>query len=355
MLYKLSKYIDKEAFIKNVLAKTQSHKNIIFDSFVSNTCNLHCRHCYFLDYKPTRTPVTYERWVQIINECIDNDIKHFHFSGKEPFCDQRIHLLLKKLDTLKIDNDLFYGLVSNGTSISSTKCNELLNGNISYIEISIEGYNNYDDLIRGGSHFKRVDNLICQLDDKSKINITSTISETNVESLIQLFLHMIDKGVSKFNIAPLQIFHKEKIRPIIDISTTTMLNLYTKCYELLLKLSNKIENRIDIRICFSQEQAYKLFMSRNILSNDIEKYIYDGTELIYNIGNHILEINYPLLHIPYLSQLVATHDGYIISCADDIHYEDINSISIGNITDESITQILEKRRDYIIKYLTNQL
>ena len=37
----------------------------------------------------------------------------------------------------------------------------------------------------------------------------------------------------------------------------------------------------------------------------------------YQRGNKVLEFSYPLLSIPFLNELVVTHDGYIISCADD--------------------------------------
>lgn len=332
----------------------ECNNRIIFDSFVSNKCNLHCTHCYFLDYRPAKTPLTIERWSQIIDECISCGIKHFHFSGKEPFCDERIFQLLSKLNLLQNEHDLFYGLVTNGTCIDSEKCNELLDTNISYLEISLEGSSYYNNSIRGRKHFNIVDDLISKIKDKHKINITSTVSNDNIESLLQLLAYMIKAGVSKFNIAPLLVFKSNKLKSINDISSKLMLDLITKCSNLLLGIDDHKEE-IDIRICLSEKQAFELFTTENFLSDHIHKYAYDGKEFILHIGNHVLEINFPLIHIPFLSQLVATHDGYIISCADDIHYTNIDEINIGNIASESISQILRKRKEFITNFLTHKL
>lgn len=355
MLSLLSKYIDKDAFIESIIQKAKCHSNIIFDSFVSNSCNLSCTHCYFLDYKPSLAPITSERWSQVIDECIENGIKHFHFSGKEPFCDKRIYSLLAKLDSLVSDNRIFYGVVSNGTAVQPSKYIELLNSNISYLEISIEGSDYYNNSIRGKSHFEKVDELIREINDKTKINITSTVSESNIDSLIEMMQYMIKQGISKFNIAPLLCFKKERLKPVKNVNTDTMVRLYTECCKLLSSLGKEVEDSIDVRICLSQEQAYHLFINRNSLSDYIEKHIYEGREMVSYIGQHIIEINYPLLQIPFLSQLVATHDGYIISCADDIHFKDIDRISLGNIKNESIQHILTTRELFIKDFLFKEL
>ena len=354
MLEKLSQYIDKETFVKNVLERVECNYGIIFDSFVSNKCNLHCSHCYFLDYRPTKAPLTLERWDQIIDECISCGIKHFHFSGKEPFCDERIFQLLSKLDLLQNEHNLFYGLVTNGTYIDSPKCNELLDTNISYLEISLEGSSYYNNSIRGHKHFKIVNNLINNIKNKHKINITSTVSNDNIESLILMLSYMIKVGVTKFNIAPLLFFKNNKLKSINDVDYKIMLDLITKCSNLLLDIKDHKEE-IDIRICLSEKQAFELFTNENILSDYIHKYIYDGKEFVLHIGNHILEINFPLIYIPFLSQMVATNDGYIISCADDIHYKNIDEIHLGNIDSESISQILEKRKKFITNFLIHKL
>lgn len=52
MIGNLKKYIDKASFMEHIDAKLQQNEPMIIDSFVSNKCNLKCRHCYFGDARP---------------------------------------------------------------------------------------------------------------------------------------------------------------------------------------------------------------------------------------------------------------------------------------------------------------
>ncbi len=49
MIGNLKKYIDKASFMEHIDAKLRQNEPMIIDSFVSNKCNLKCRHCYFGD------------------------------------------------------------------------------------------------------------------------------------------------------------------------------------------------------------------------------------------------------------------------------------------------------------------
>ena len=65
-------------------------------------------------------------------------MKHFHFSGKESFLDNRIFDILNLLAENKEDRRIFYGVVSNGMSMDIQGYDEVLATNISYLEISLE-------------------------------------------------------------------------------------------------------------------------------------------------------------------------------------------------------------------------
>lgn len=354
MLSKLSKYIDKEAFIQDVYRKIPIYNNIIVDSFVSNQCNLHCKHCYFLDYKPKRIPISYERWVEIIEECINIGIRHFHFSGKEPFCDKRFLKILSLLNTYSNNYDLFYGLVTNGSSINPLEIQDLLSSNLSYLEISIEGLYNYDQEIRGESHFDKINVLINEIADKRKINLTSTIFENNQTDLIEVLKYFCDKGITKFNFASYMDFNMNKLNPVKEIESSDMLIFFERCRSFLESRKNQY-NCIDIRLCFTRKQCYDLFVKKNAISDMITEKMSKGGGMVYKIGNHILELNFPLLNIPFMNQLVITHEGYVISCADDIHFDKFDKLSLGNLFYESVSQIIEKRSQYIINYLKAKL
>lgn len=349
MIKKLKEYIDYETFIMNVTNRIQLHENIIIDSFISNTCNLKCPHCYFLDYKPIRNPLLFGDWSRLIGDFMEQGVRHFHFSGKEPFCDERIPAILSSLDSVAKERKLIYGFVSNGTCFNSEDINSLLNSNLSYLEISIDGNYEYDSKIRGASHYSIIKNNIIGVKDRSKINMTSTIFHDNHQELEEMICEFAELGINKFNFAPFCTFAKEKLQPTNEIGVSSMLLFIERCLMILKKIAK--QKPIDIRICLTKKQALNLFKNDNLLSNKISDFILNGKEIIYIINGNILEINYPLLNIPYLYQMVITHDGFVIPCADDIHYEKIYEMSLGNVLDCSTNEIMTKREKYITDYL----
>ena len=106
MIGNLKKYIDKASFMEHIDAKLRQNEPMIIDSFVSNKCNLKCRHCYFGDARPISESVSLARWRSFLDEAIGMGMKHFHFSGKESFLDNRIFDILNLLAEYKEDRKI---------------------------------------------------------------------------------------------------------------------------------------------------------------------------------------------------------------------------------------------------------
>lgn len=352
MIAKLVEHIDKELFIQSLHREVSNCEQTIVDLFVSNSCNLHCRHCYFLNYQPQAIPLSLEKWKDIIDDCIRVGIKHFHFSGKEPFCDSRVPELLDYLNHLAQTRSLKYGLVTNGTKLTSNELQKIVNSNLSYLEFSLEGGPNYNLNIRKSNSFECIYNLINTLRDTSKINITSTYFGDNLFELEGMIDEFRKIGIMKFNIAPYMKFVDTVLSPVKQLDIHKMIDLINH-FRNYLEASR--HEAIDIRICLSKEQAYEMFRNENCLTHDIKRYIYYGERMIYQIRKSILEISFPLLYIPFLKQMIITTDGLVIPCADDIHYKNIDEISIGSIRDESMESIMSKRKEYIFSHVNNYL
>lgn len=352
MLGRLAEHIDKELFLQSLFKEIFDYEQMIIDLFVSNSCNLNCQHCYFLDYRPQDNPLSLKKWGDIIDECIRAGIKHFHFSGKEPFCDSRVPELLDSLNRLARTHSLRYGVVTNGTNITVDELHRIINSNLSYLEFSLEGDANYNYSIRKTDSFNCIYNLVKSLSNTSKINITSTYFGDNLHELANMIDEFRKIGVKKFNIAPFMKYHDNELKPLEELSVQQMIDLVThfRCY---LKVAKN--EAIDIRICFTKEQSYEMFLTENSLTPDINHYIYDGERMIYQFGNSILEVNYPLLYIPFLKQMIITTDGFVIPCADDIHYNKLDEISIGSVKEQSLESILSTRKEYISSYVNYNL
>lgn len=91
------------------------------------------------------------------------------------------------------------------------------------------------------------------------------------------------------------------------------------------------------------------------MSKEIDDFVYNGKRIIYKIGHNIIEVNFPLLSIPFFSQIVVTTDGKIISCADDIHYKNINEISLGDLKKDSMETLMKLRKNFIHNYINLNL
>ena len=328
------------------------YNHVIFDMFVSNVCNLKCRHCYFLDYKPKESSLTLQQWNNIIDDCISSGIKHFHFSGKEPFCDQRVPLLLEKLNDISKDHDVEYGVVTNGTMLDAEYLTNLIKSHLSYLEFSLEGDSTFNQKIRGTNSFDSILNLLSGISNKSKLNITSTYFGNNLQDLQNMIIMFSNIGVSKFNIAPFLKFERKALLPAEELNYNLMVDLICSMREFL---DITKEKSLDVRICVTRRQAFDMFKCKNALTEDIENYIYKGDPFLYNINGNLLEVNFPLLFIPFLSQLVVTTDGLIIPCADDIHYMNLNELALANMKCDDIEAVIKKRSDFISTYINQKL
>lgn len=355
MIENIKKYIDKASFIAHVNLRLQQNEHMIIDSFISNKCNLKCKHCYFGTSQSISEEIPLDVWIDIINEAIDLNIKHFHFSGKESFLDDRVFQVLDVLSRNGENRNLFYGIVSNGTSVDIEKYNEVLDTNISYLEISLEGSKKNNDMIRGEGVYDRVYNLIKNIKNKNKINITSTMFGDNNADLLSMITTLWKLGVNKFNFAPILYFSPFEIKAQKTLSCEKLFEFVLMCQDLI--YNDNSSNPIDIRICMTKEMAYELFVNENILSDLIRKYVYDGYKMMLKKDDKIIEFSYPLLSIPFLNELVITHDGYIISCADDIHYKYVNKMALPNVNimKDSFADVLHARTNFIIEFIETKL
>lgn len=355
MIRDLKKYIDKTSFLEHINARLQQNESMIIDSFISNKCNLKCKHCYFGNSQPVLEPIPLERWKSFLYEAMELNMKHFHFSGKESFLDNRIFEILDILSKNKEDKKIFYGVVSNGMSMDIQRYNEILATNISYLEISLEGSRKYNDLIRGENGYDTVCNLIENIGNRNKINITSTVFEDNGTDLLAMLFSFWELGINKFNFAPIMYYSPSEMKFRKSLSCKTLLDFVSLCLDFVNNDSSP--DPINLRICMTKEMAYELFLNDNILTEKIREYIYGGNRMKYQKRNKIIEFSYPLLSMPFLNELVITHDGYILSCADDIHYKYLNKIALPNVNimKNSLEEVLQTRNKFIVDYLEKEL
>lgn len=338
-----------ESFFKNVpnyYLNTTS--NIVIDCFISNLCNLSCKHCYFGDTQILGYPLSTNQWISIIDSLIKKGVKHFHFSGKEPLCNNEFLLLLEYISCKKEKNGLYYGFISNGTT-DNVIYSQLLETPIDYIEFSIEGLESYHDYIREKGGFNKIINLIKTIDNKIKINTVTTLSDQNKDDFIPLTKLLIKHGVKKIFASPLIMVGNAKKNSSKTISETDYLRIIQKTIDFVSEI--KDEN-VNIKFCITDEYVLYSIQNNTFLKKYIIEHYTTGIPIVWKFNNAFVELNIQFINIPYSTQLIITNDGYVLPTADSIHHNNYDMHSLCNIKKCNIEALLTLRGEYIKKYIS---
>ncbi len=173
-------------------------KNHILQWHILHRCNLRCSHCYQDDYSDE---CSYEKLEGIFNQylmfCEKYNFKgHINFTGGEPFLSEHLFSLLSLCE----NNNITYGILTNGTLIDSSKCERLKNfRNLSFVQVSLDGMRETHDEIRGKGNFDKAFEGL-QLLKKSGIQnmVAFTCHKKNKDELKELIKFVRRKKVDRF-------------------------------------------------------------------------------------------------------------------------------------------------------------
>ncbi|MCD8053508.1 MAG: radical SAM protein [Lachnospiraceae bacterium] len=157
----------------------------------TSACNLHCTGCWAAEYG-NRMNLTFEDLDRIVTEGKALGTYFYMFTGGEP--------LVRKADLLHLcekHNDCAFHCFTNGTLVDETFCKDMQRvGNLS-LSISLEGFNEVNDLRRGKGVFDKVMHAMDLLREHGQIFGTSICyTRNNVEAVTSdEFLDLIiEKG-----------------------------------------------------------------------------------------------------------------------------------------------------------------
>jgi radical SAM protein with 4Fe4S-binding SPASM domain len=161
---------------------------------LTESCNLHCRHCYQYGTVPAMSfgeitqaidsiKITFDGWVTDYEMVMS---PAFHFTGGEPVLRHDL------FDIMEYVRNLGYStaLMTNGTLITGDVARQLNQVQVQEVQVSLEGMQPVHDSIRGGGSFHRalegIENLLaCGIG--TSINLTlSRLNVGEVEGLVRL-------------------------------------------------------------------------------------------------------------------------------------------------------------------------
>ncbi|MDR1896135.1 MAG: radical SAM protein [Prevotellaceae bacterium] len=351
----LKDILDTDTILKEKYRIENLDNSIItLELVISQKCNLQCKHCYFGDKLPSKSPLSRDEWINIIENAIQNGIKHFHFSGKEPLLNNDLFSVLSYIAKQKNKYSLFYGIVSNGISVEKHIYEKLLSTNLDYIEFSVEGTKDINDFIRGNNHFEKLVTKLDSLLPNDKISTSTTLSEINKDYFLDLLDILIEKKMTKIFAAPLHFVGSAIQNSLNIISPIDLLNIIENSIKKITQLKST-NQEIDLKFCISDFYTEYLINNEHFMSEKLKLYLEYGKPIYWNINGHIVEIALQFVDIPFLRQLIITDDGYILSDADDINKRNYYELSLDNVKKCNFCEIMKLRKKYISNYFTNFL
>lgn len=116
----------------------------------TSACNLHCTGCWAAEYG-NRLNLSLEEMDDLICQGKELGIYFYMFTGGEP--------LVRKADVIKLcekHNDCAFMAYTNGTLVDTAFCQEMKRVGNLYLAISLEGFEEVNDLRRGAGIYEKL-------------------------------------------------------------------------------------------------------------------------------------------------------------------------------------------------------
>lgn len=241
--------IEAKKFVNKIIP----HSNGCFQMhlFLTNKCNLRCKHCYMLSGDKYDKELTYDEICSLLKVFSLYGGEFVTFSGGEVTTRKDFLEILKEAHGL----GLHINIMTNGT-LWDNETIEKTSTLVESVQISIDGFNETENAkVRGGGHF---DKSLQTVDLFLRHNIRTTIAITpwpdeNLTSHIERYIQFKHELQSKYQGFPLEIKFTEELMNGRDLKVTS--ELYNN-YSLIMKqISNEgHENMEEDIFVYNQER-----------------------------------------------------------------------------------------------------
>ncbi len=169
---------------------------------VTNGCNLRCKTCYNASSGATPAEINSDEVDAVIDKIIECRPIFVDIGGGEPFTRPDLEKIVEKLSAGKIA----VRLTTNGTICNKELLLRLQKWGVNAIQVSIDGFEDAHDAIRGAGTFKKaVDTLKFLIENGFDTSISVVITALNWRDLdhyVKYFLQLGVKKVGAFRFVP---------------------------------------------------------------------------------------------------------------------------------------------------------
>ena len=165
---------------------------------ITNKCNLYCKHCYNDSKFQNSTFLSTSIIEKLYRIFFENNINQISISGGEPLLHPDIITILKYSTVYKIKTQL----ITNGILLDQF-CDHINNNPNILVQLSIDGYGQIHDKIRGAGVFEIVNSNLGKLSNRVNLSIKSTINSYNISQIETIVKYAIKKGAQTVAFSPL--------------------------------------------------------------------------------------------------------------------------------------------------------
>lgn len=199
----------------------------------TSACNLHCTGCWAAEYG-NRLNLSFEEMDDLIRQGKELGIYFYMFTGGEP--------LVRKADVIRLcekHNDCAFLAYTNATLVDESFCDEMRRVGNLYLAISLEGFEDVNDLRRGSGVYEKVMRAMELLKEKGLIfgasicytsrNIETVASDEFVDLMVEkgcryaLYFHYMPVGNdASMELLPTmeqRVYMKQRVRDIRSMTT----------------------------------------------------------------------------------------------------------------------------------------
>ena len=262
---------------------------------ITNRCNFFCPHCRAYAESPKES-IEIEK--AIIAQLIENEVLSVNISGGEPLLNPRIFSIIKELTHKNID----VGISTNGY-IFKQKASQLIDSGIGFVQISIDGMEDFHDSFRGvkGAYAHAVESIEYAKKSGIFVQMNTTITAKNMKYVFGnialaeklgvdriFFRRVVAAGLaSKNDVIPNKEDYIKLLKSLIDFKYSNKTNVSISIDDPIIAVLDNIRYDKESICCSagitslgidSQGNVYPCIFARNKIGN----LLYDSLSDVWN-------------------------------------------------------------------------
>ncbi len=298
-------------------------------ALINNDCQLKCKHCFYGFESMKSEPVSKELYYSALKDFVlKHGVENIHFSGKEPLFDDKILWYAHKIQEDKLP--CTFNLVTNGINLPKY-VSELKNCGMNRVYLSVDDILNTNGVRSVHAVTDKAIKACNEVDIPVEVFID--IHNNNYNKLENIVEYL----ESNFKI------DRYYVRTIRSIGNAENLSLPKgKELEVAWKQIKFLADKYkDKEFEFSVSIEY----TDEIRNTELEEDIITCENWYTSKFRENLFVHLERFCYRYTDTYTLTPDGYLLGCASEVSLPNYDEVSVGNIKDHSIDELVARGRE----------